>query len=524
MILDLLPQIGELLPYMSDGEVEQLSSLIAGVPTPEMSLVQFVKEAWRLVEPNTPYQHNWHIDAICQHLTACTYGIIKNLLINIQPRHMKSLLVSVFWPTWAWTFVPHTQWLFISHKQPLSIRDNLKRRRIITSDWYIRGFANGARLTRDQRQKSWFENVQGGHMITAGMSGVTGLGADFIVGDDILAREDANSKARRERAKAMWDETISTRGNDPDTVVKVMIAQRLHVDDPVGHIMETEKKGGDRYDRLIIRTEYEPDNDTSVSSIGWRDPRTKEGELLWPARYSRETINRLKITLGSLGTAAQLQQSPVAAGGNIIKAEWWRFWRPAGSDLPPVTIKIGDGKYIECPVVDLPDAYSMQVHSWDMAFKNLDTGSYVSGQVWRKTTADFYLIAKERGHMNFPETLEALERMKNAYDHNAILVEAAANGHAVVQTLSSKISGLIPINVSDSKEGRAHAVSPLIEAGNVYIPHPAMGEWIWDFIDETREFPASVHNDQVDSMTQALLYLSKRPEKKPRAGAWGRKK
>ncbi len=496
------------LPLLTDHERRQIAVLLSGLPVPSMSLVDFIRGAWHVVEPFTPYQHNWHIDTIASHLEACTYGLIRNLIINIQPRHMKSLLVSVFWPSWVWTFRPETQWLFISHREALSTRDNLKRRRIILSEWYQREFGRVFSMTPDQSQKSWFENNKRGHMIASGLTGAIGLGADFIVGDDVLSREHAYSKARRDQANRVWDETVSTRGNNPATVVKVMIAQRLHTDDVIGHIMNLEAEGADRYDKLIIPTEYEPANPSPLTSIGWLDPRTKPGELLWPDRYTAEYIARLKVSLGSMGAAAQLQQRPVTAGGNIFNVKSWRFWRPSGSSLPPFSLRLQDGATFQPVIVDLPSPLTIQLQSWDAAFKDQEENSYVVGQVWAKAEGGYYLIDQVRDHLSFPATLKAIRDMTQRYPLTRLkLIEDKANGPAIIQSLRSEIRGIVPVSPEGSKESRAHAISPLVEAGNVYLPHPAIAPWVYDLIDEAANFPASVYNDQVDAMTQALLRL-----------------
>lgn len=505
-VLRFLTHFSELEPLLTAEELEEVSRLLDGIPTPPMPLSRFIREAWHVVEPHTPYQHNWHIDAIALHLEAATYQLIRNLIINIQPRHMKSLLVSVFWPIWVWTFMPHTQWLFFSHRQNLSTRDNLKRRRIIESTWYQRNFGDKFQLAHDQKQKSWFENDQAGHMISAGLVGSTGLGGDYIVGDDILSREHAFSVAHRDRANSVWDETVNTRGNNPSTVVKVIIAQRLHQRDIVGHLTELEAVGGDYYDRLIIPTYYEPDNVYPPTSIGWRDPRTRPGELLWPKRFNSRQLQTLKVSLGAMGSAAQLQQRPAGEGGNIFNPKTWRFWRPKGSSLPPVSVRLADGTTHLAITEDAPAAWGLMLQSWDASFNDNSTSAYVVGQVWTKVKANHYLLDQVRDRMTFPATLAAIHALTTRYPlARRKLIEEKANGPAIIQTLRNEIPGIIPVNPRGSKESRAHSVSPFVESGNVYLPHPAIAPWVFDLIDECANFPASMYNDQVDTLTQALL-------------------
>src|SRR5271169_5585841 len=121
------------------------------------SLREFVRQAWAIIEPSTPFVPGWHIDAIIEHLEAVTRGQIRNLLINVPPRHMKSLLVSVFWPAWEWIRSPERRWLYSSYAASLSIRDSLKCRRLIESPWYQRFWKDVFALTSDQNTKGRFD-------------------------------------------------------------------------------------------------------------------------------------------------------------------------------------------------------------------------------------------------------------------------------------------------------------------------------------------------------------------------------
>lgn len=500
--------------------VNELSDVL-----PSMSLSDYVKEAWHVVEPNNTYQHNWHIDTISDHLTAATFGAIKdnNLIINIQPRHMKSLMVAVFWPTWVWTFAPGTQWMFLSHNGRLSIRDNLKRRRIIRSDWYQSRWGGRFSLARDQSQKAYFENMQGGHMLALGLSGAIGHGADFIVADDLLNREHAYSEKHRDNANQVWNETASTRGNNPKTVVKVMMAQRLHNNDPPGNVMQKEQEGGEHYDRLIIPTEYEPDAPHPPTSIGWTDPRTKPGELLWEARYGPEEIRKLKVSLGSMSAAAQLQQRAGDAGGQIFKLKHFRFWKPAGWDhLPQAEIKAPDGRVHRFDAVERPLDFGLKVNSWDAAFKDATTSSYVVGQAWGIVDDTlFYLLDQFRSKLDFTDTLREIKALRASSKPHAIYIEDKANGPAIISSLKSKVQGVVAISPKGSKESRARAASPTVEAGQVFFPHPALAPWVEDLCYELLNFPSSVYNDQVDAMVQVILKILYPDEQILEAGVWG---
>lgn len=470
------------------------------------NLSDFVKQAWHIVEPITPYKHGWHIDAIAEHLTAVTNGEIRDLIINIPPRHMKSLLTSVFWPMWVWTFQPEKRWLFSAYSESLAIRDSLKCRRIIQSPWYRANWGDVFQLTGDQNQKTRFENNKTGFRLAAGVGGLgTGEGGDFIVVDDPLKSADAHSQAARENVTLWWDETMSTRGNDPTKSARVIIMQRLHEQDLTGHILAKMKADADanKYELLCLPAEYVPT--PRVTAIGWHDPRTEPGQLLWPERVPLDALNRLKKDLGSYGAAGQLQQEPSPSEGGILKRHWWRFWVPKGMVLPAVTTRLADNTIFEHPQVELPATFDQMLQSWDMTFKDTKGSDFVAGQVWGKVGADKFLVDQVLERLDFVKTIAAVLRVTQKWPNATTkLVEDKANGSAVISALRSKISGLIPIEPDGSKESRVYAVSPEIESGNVYLPHPLIAPWVNELINRAAAFPNAAHDDDIDAMSQAL--------------------
>ncbi len=447
-------------------------------------MFEFARQAWHVVEPNKLFVAGWHINAICEYLEACAHGQIRNLVINIPPRHMKSLTVSVFFPTWMWTRQPETRFLYASYAQGLSIRDSLKSRRILESPWYQRNWGQKFRLTSDQNQKTRFENDKTGYRIATSVGGsATGEGGDFVVVDDPHNIKEQESDVKREAALEWWDQVMSTRLNDPKTGVKIIIMQRCHTSDLAGHALA---QGG--YEHLCLQAEYESDR-KSTSIPRYCDPRSEDGELLWPDRFGPEEIASQKKQLGSFGYAAQFQQSPVPKEGGLAKRSWWKFWNG-----------------------NLPDSFDEMIQSWDMAFKDTKDSAYVAGGVWAKKGADKFLLAQDRRKMDFVTTLAAVNSMSQKFPlAKRKLVEDKANGPAVINTLHHKISGLIAIEPQGSKEARASAVTPEIESGNVYLPDPKMPGygWVEDYIKEWADAPFGVYWDQIDQSSQALLHLSK---------------
>jgi len=470
-------------------------------------LRDFVWQAWAVIEPSTPFVQGWHIDAIIEHLEAITNGHIRNLLINVPPRHMKSLLVSVFWPAWEWIRWPERRWLYSSYGAQLSIRDSIKCRRLIESPWYRDRWGDRFVLTSDQNTKGRFDNSRSGYRLATSVGGAaTGEGGDRIVCDDPHNVQEAESDAIRKATLDWWDVVISTRVNDPKTAAKVVVMQRCHQQDLSGHLLE---QGG--WEHLCMPAEYE--GPTRATSIGWSDPRQETSELLWPERFGPPEIESLKVSLGSYAAAGQLQQRPSPAGGGILKRHWFRFWQPAGQNLPPVIVRLQDGTQSSIMPVNVSRIDEL-IQSWDCAFKDLATSDYVVGQVWGRVGAAYLLLDQVRGRLDYPSTVKAVVELSRKWPMCiAKLIEDKANGSAVIQMLTGRISGLLPVNPEGGKVARAAAASPLIEAGNIYLPHPQYAPWVSDFIEECAAFPNGAHDDQVDAMTQALIRWNQAPSK-----------
>jgi predicted phage terminase large subunit-like protein len=345
-----------------------------------------------------------------------------------------------------------------------------------------------------------FDNNRSGYRLSTSVGGaVTGEGGDRIVCDDPHNVADVASDTIRKSAIDWWDVAMSTRVNDPKTSAMVIIMQRCHQRDLSGHLLE---KGN--FEHLCLPAEYEGPG--RATSIGFSDPRTELGELLWPGQFGSTEIAELKINLGSYAAAGQLQQHPSPAGGGIFKRHWFRYFQPRGMNLPPVEVRLPDGTLTSIPAIEVPHKVDEQLQSWDCAFKDLDTSDYVVGQLWARKGAFFLLGDQFRARTDCPGTVKAVRAMTAEWPATmAILIEDKANGSAVIQMLYHEIRGLLPVSPQGGKVARAQAISPLVEAGNIYLPHPDFAPWVNDFIEECAQFPNGAHDDQVDAMTQALL-------------------
>lgn len=481
------------------------------------SLHEFVKQAWTIVDPAYVFLDNWHIGAICEHLEAVARGEIQRLLINIPPGHAKSLLVSVIWPAWVWSWRPTWQAIFGAYAADLSTRDSKRCRTLIESDWYRTSFMEpgGWEFRHDSNRANDYSNTANGRRLSMSVDGkATGERGDCVVVDDPINATDIMSKAARDSVLTWWDKVMSSRLNNMAKGSRVIIMQRLHEEDLSGHVLD---QGG--YEHLRLPSEFNPKKKTiTFHTVNgerkqlWEDPRTEPGELLFPALFSAEVLAQAKKDLGSDGYSGQHDQDPSPAEGNLFKRKWWRFWKPDGvaaeSALRP------DGCY-EGPARPLPKLY-YQLISLDAAFKGKsekgkEKGSdYVVFQVWAVERADRYLLHQVRGRMTFTQTCDTFRALCKQFPlARKKIVEDAANGPAVIDTLASEIAGIVPVKPEGGKESRAAAAQPQIESGNVYLPEGA--PWLSDFVDEFASFPKGKNDDQVDCATQALLELGANP-------------
>lgn len=445
------------------------------------SLGEFCKMAWNVLEPATPIKWGWALDAMCEHLEAVHNGQIKRLLMNVPPGMMKSLLTGVFFPAWEWGAGgnPSLRYLTTAHKEDLAIRDNLKCRRLISSDWYQERWS--VELCGDQNAKKKFENTATGFRESMAFRSLTGSRGDRIIIDDPLSVDDAFSEAALSAAEQTFLEAVPSRVNNQDSAI-IVIMQRLHERDTAGIILSRQLG----YEHLMLPMRFEPER-RCATCIGFTDPRTEDGELLFPERFSEAQVSEMERTMGSFATAGQLQQRPMPRGGGLFKSDWIQHWDK------------------------LPERFDAAVISWDMTFKESATSDFVVGQVWGRKDGAFYLVDQFRGRWDFVKSLEQFVAAARKYPRiTRKLIEDKANGPAIISALKRKVTGIIPITPKESKEARANAVTTLWEARNVYLPPPDRYPWVaQDFIPELLAFPSGAHDDEVDAMTQALNDLNR---------------
>ncbi len=452
------------------------------------SLKEFTKNSWQAIEPGRDFHDNWHIDAISEHLQAVVEGDIKRLIINIPPRHMKSISVAVALPAWTWTIQPSKKFLYASYAGSLSIRDSVKCRRLIDSRWYKEHFGESFKLTGDQNQKQRFENDHTGARIATSVDGaLTGEGGDIIVIDDPHNVRESESSAVRDGVLEWWDQAMQTRLNDPKTGAFIIIMQRVHERDLTGHILANEMEG--EWDHLCIPARYEIGHPTPTRSrLGFTDPRTKEGDLLWPERIDAKTLGNLERSLGSYASAGQLQQRPMPKGGGILKAEWWVPWEK--DDLPDI-------EYV--------------LQSWDTAFSTKEKSSYSARTTWGVFRKDGQINAMVLemwyDRVSYPELRKLAQEAYYDWEPDAVLIEKKASGQSLLQDLRMAGVPVLEYMPDRDKEARAHASSALLEDGRIY--YPSDKKWAKNLIDICASFPATDNDDIVDTCTQAWLRLRK---------------
>jgi predicted phage terminase large subunit-like protein len=456
-------------------------------------LRRFVELAWPVVEPGTPFVGNWHIDKLCQQLEQVTRGETPRLLVNVPPGTSKSLIVSVFWPSWEWASDPSLRYLTASYSEALTIRDNLRVRDIIQSPWYQQHYSK-TQLRTDQNAKIQFDTTAGGWRIATSVGGRgTGLHPDRIIVDDPHTAQQAISDVERQAAIEWFDRTISTRGASRHARI-VVIMQRLHEQDLSGHLLA---RGGWTHVRWPMRYEaYHPDP---------LDPRTTEGELLWPSLFPDSVVTQLERNLGSYGTAGQLQQRPTPAEGGLIKRAWWRWYDPT----------------------TIPRGLSEIVISVDCALRAKETNDYTAAGVWGYRGPDVYGLKAIKGRWDYPELIRQIKDLHRWTVESfpnltpMVLIENAGAGPDAIAELRRSMPGVMAEKPKGEKIQRVHAVLPLIEAGNVWLPGAALPDgrvntawketpaWVEAFVDECAAFPMGAHDDHVDQMTQAIRRLAR---------------
>lgn len=430
-------------------------------PTPEdaafSSLTSYAVYQWPSYRPSA------HHHLIARALEDVERGKITRLMINMPPRHGKSMLASEYFPAWYLGRNPDRYIIHATYAQELA-EDFGRKVRNQMSDPMFQGIFPGVQVRQDSASAKRFNTTAAGVYYALGVGGpATGRGAHLLLVDDpIKDRKEADSETMRRRLRDWYTSVAYTRLMPTSAVV--VIQTRWHADDLSGWQLR------------------------EFAHEGWHVlslPAIKDGKALWPSDYPIDRLEKIKQTIGSRDWSALYQQTPVPDEGGILKLSWFR-------------------RYNAAPVA--PEAY-MVVQSWDTAFKPNQVNDPSVCTTWLVTIHGYYLLDVWRKHVDFPTLRRTAANLAAKWRPDAILVEDKASGQSLIQEMRQMPVALpvIAIEVEADKISRANAIAPMLESGLVHIPEHA--PWLVDYEAEIATFPLGANDDQVDSTTQALAWM-----------------
>jgi predicted phage terminase large subunit-like protein len=454
------------------------------------SFSAFVRYTWPIIESGTSLIWNWHMDAICEHLQAVHNGDIKRLLINMPPRHGKSSLISVIWPVWSITLNPADRWLCASYVMDLAARDNRRSRDIINHHWYQERYGDLIKLKHDQNEKTNWETQQGGYRIAASVNGAsTGKGGDKLLLDDPHRAGESDLKV--ERAVSWFREVWNSRLNDREKGAMIVVMQRLHKDDISGCILDSAG-----WEHLCLPAEFDMRRRCSTG-IGWTDPRTVDGELLWPEKFTQQTLDVLKADLGPLAYEGQYNQSPVPPGGYIFKRDDERFFRIDGESY---IMENAEGQ----KTILIEDCSHFV--ATDLAISSKQEADWTVYMFFAVTPErDVLLLEVRRGHWTHPTQLTQLKLLFQHYtgilEPEKVYIEVVAYQAALAQ--DAKAVGIPVVEFRPVKDKVSRSASAAIWYANHKVYHLKNAVWLPELQKELFFFPKARNDDQVDCISIA---------------------
>jgi len=437
----------------------------------------FINRSFLELNPQASFLHNWHIELIAAELELCRRGKTRRLIINVPPRSLKSHCATVAFPAFLFGHNPGAQIICASYGQDLANKHATDCRTLLASAWYQRLFPTRPSSQRQALQE--LTTTQNGSRLATSVGGVlTGRGADFIIIDDPLKPEEALSETQRSAVNAWFDHTLYSRLNDKRTGCIIIIMQRLHEDDLVGHVLEQQ-------DWKLVRLPAIADEDethTIHSPLRTWTVHRRTGEALHPEREPLEVLANQRHTLGEYNFAGQYQQQPAPQGGGMVKAIWFKSYSTN----------------------ERPTRFEFVFQSWDTANKATELSDYSVCTTWGISEKKFFLVDVLRARLEYPDLKRAVATQAMRFKPRNILIEDKASGTQLIQDL--KRDGVYAATAYDpegmDKIMRLHSVTSTIENGFVYLPERA--EWLVSYLHELTTFPSGKHDDQTDSTSQAL--------------------
>jgi predicted phage terminase large subunit-like protein len=434
----------------------------------------FVEKSFMTLTPGQTFIRSWHIEAIAYQLERVRRGEIKRLIINMPPRSLKSIMASVAFPAFVLGLDPSKRIICASYSGELAKKHSNDFRALLESGWYRSTFP-GTRVGPFKNSETEIELTARGFRLAASVGGtLTGRGGDIIIVDDPLKPDDAFSETKRTSANQWFTNTLLSRLDDKRTGAIIVVMQRIHMHDMTGFLTDQ----SDDWEILTLPAIAECDETIPC----WDGPYfRKSGEVLSPEREPLYVLEALKLQIGGDGFSAQYQQMPVPPGGAMIKRHWiLRF-----KELPPVSERL------------------MVIQSWDTANKGGPQNDWSVCTTWilaRKQR--WYLVDVWRGRVDYPDLKSIAERHAKKWGAKRVLVEDAGAGTMLVQELKTRVSGIIAVRTVGDKVTRMAVASAKFQAGQVFLPEHA--HWLPDLESELFAFPAGKHDDQCDSISQAL--------------------
>ena len=444
----------------------------------------FIERSFCELNPTTEFKDNWHIGVIAYELDQVRLGKTKRLIINVPPRSLKSHCASVAFPAWLLGHDPSCQIICASYAQDLSNKLASDCRSLMMSHTYQRIFP--ARLWSQRPALQELITTRKGFRLATSVGGVlTGRGADYLIIDDPLKPDEALSETERPKVNDWYDHTLLTRLNDKRNGCIIVIMQRLHEDDLVGHVLEKE------HWRVVCFPAIAEANETYTiwTPLGRKIYRRSEGDVLHPAREDRATLDKIAATLGSYNFAGQYQQRPSPLGGGLIKESWFQTYTHQSR----------------------PEKWDFMFQSWDTANKPTELSDYSVCTTWGMKKKDLYLLHVYRKRLDYPTLKRAVVDQAQLWSATSVVIEDKASGTQLIQDLIN--DGMYGIKRYEPPPGqdkimRMHSCSSTIENGFVYLPEKA--EWLAEYLHELKTFPNGKHDDQVDSTSQALQWVKQR--------------
>ena len=427
------------------------------------------------------FHPNWHLEVLAAKLEEVRHGRCKRLIINVPPRHLKSLMTSIIFPAWLLGHDPTKKILSISYAQDLSDHLARRSRTLMTSAFYQALFE--ARLSKGREAVSDFETTSGGYRLSTSVGGVlTGRGADIIIIDDPMKADDAQSDTRRTSVNEWFDNTVRSRLNHQEAGAMILVMQRLHADDLVAHVQQ-----GEAWEVLSFPAMAEQDETYNiVTPYGRKLFHRKQGEILQPSLLSAATLESARRGMTEYNYVAQYQQNPQPPSGNIVKRAWLKWYGPA----------------------EQPGKFDNVVQSWDTANKDSELANYSVCTTWGLKDRHLFLLNVFRRKLNFPELKRAVREQAELHTADVVLVEDKASGTSLIQELRADYFSQVQAapSIEGDKIMRLHAQTAKIEGGFVHLPKEA--PWLDTYVQELVAFPNVKNDDQVDSTVFALAWAT----------------